>query len=52
MVYNTLGLPVDFTDEQFRALDPTALAAEFNGDAVWMNGPRRAQMDTATVEPP
>ncbi|WP_031174101.1 hypothetical protein [Streptomyces durhamensis] len=49
-VYNTLGLPVDFTDEQFRALDPTALAAEFHGDTVWMNGPRRALMDTATAE--
>ncbi|WP_051370908.1 hypothetical protein [Streptomyces sp. 142MFCol3.1] len=50
MVYNTLGLPVDFTDEQFRALDPAALAEEFHGDAAWMNGPRRALMDTATAE--
>jgi hypothetical protein len=50
LLYNTLGLPVDFTDEQFRALDPAALAAEFNGDVVWTNGPRRAQMDTATAE--
>ena len=48
--YNTLGLPVDFTDEQFRALDPAALAAEFHGDAVWMNGPRRALVDTASAE--
>ncbi|MFH8769534.1 hypothetical protein [Streptomyces sp. NPDC017958] len=50
VVYNTLGLPVDFTDEQFRALNPAALAAEFHGDAVWMNGPRRALMDAATAE--
>ncbi|MFE3639122.1 hypothetical protein [Streptomyces cellostaticus] len=50
IVYNTLGLPVDFTDEQFRALDPVALAAEFHGDAVWKNGPRRALMDIATAE--
>ena len=48
--YNTLGLPVDFTDEQFRALDPAALAAEFHGDAVWMNGPRLALVDTASAE--
>ncbi|MFE9454817.1 hypothetical protein [Streptomyces sp. NPDC006739] len=27
IVYNTLGLPVDFTDEEFRALDADALAA-------------------------
>lgn len=50
IVYNTLGLPVDFTDDQFRALDPAALAAEFHGDAVWMNGPRRALADSVTVE--
>ncbi|WP_185303070.1 hypothetical protein [Streptomyces finlayi] len=41
---------MDFTDDQFRALDPAALAAEFHGDAVWKNGPRRALMDTASVE--
>ncbi|MFG2487985.1 hypothetical protein ACGFSI_35225 [Streptomyces virginiae] len=50
VVYNTLGLPVDFTDDQFRALDPASLAAEFHGDAVWKNGPRRALMDTVAVE--
>ncbi|MFE3169124.1 hypothetical protein [Streptomyces sp. NPDC059224] len=49
-VHNTLGLPVAFTEEQFRALDPAAPAAEFHGDAVWMNGPRRALMDAATAQ--
>lgn len=47
--YNTLGLPDRLSDEQFRALDPDALKAEFGGDGVWMNGPRRAQMDEATA---
>jgi hypothetical protein len=49
MVYNTIGLTDEVTDEdfdaQFRALDPDALAKEFNADAVWMNGPRRCVMD-------
>ncbi|AYV26397.1 hypothetical protein EES41_06640 [Streptomyces sp. ADI95-16] len=50
IVYNTLGLPLDFTDDQFRALDPEALATEFRGDAVWMNGPRRVLADSVSVE--
>lgn len=48
--YNNLGLPDKLSDERFRALDPDALKAEFGGDGVWMNGPRRAQMDEATAE--
>lgn len=52
--YNTMGLPVRLSDkqfdEEFRALDPDALKAEFGGDAVWMNGPRRTQMDTVIGE--
>lgn len=53
MVYNTLGLTDEVSDEefdaQFRALDPEALATEFHGDVVWMNGPRRALMDRLTA---
>src|SRR5215469_17098945 len=30
--YNTLSLPGPVSDEQFRALDPEALKAEFGGD--------------------
>ncbi|MBK9179487.1 MAG: hypothetical protein IPM45_07875 [Acidimicrobiales bacterium] len=52
--YNSLGLPQELSgddfDAHFRALDPEALKAEFHGDGVWMNGPRRSMMDTATVE--
>ena len=48
--YNTLSLPDHLSDEQFRALDPDALKAEFDGDGIWMNGPRRAQMDEAGAE--
>lgn len=48
--YNTLGLPDPLSDEQFRALDAGALKAEFGGDGIWMNGPRRAQMDEASAE--
>jgi hypothetical protein len=48
--YNTLSLPDHLSDEQFRALDPDALKAEFGGDGIWMNGPRRAQMDEASAE--
>src|SRR5215472_1429014 len=48
--YNTLGLPDRLSDEQFRALDPEALKAEFGGVGIWMNGPRRAQMDEAGAE--
>ena len=48
--YNTLSLPDHLSDEQFRALDPDALKAEFDGDGIWMNGPRRAQMDEARAE--
>src|SRR6516165_10768729 len=48
--YNTLSLPDHLSDEQFRALDPDALKAEFDGDGIWMNGPRRAQMDEASAE--
>ncbi|GHD91876.1 fasciclin domain-containing protein [Streptomyces naganishii] len=44
------GLPVDFIDEQYRTLDRVAPAEEFHGDAVWMNGTRRALMDAATGE--
>jgi hypothetical protein len=48
--YNTLGLPTEVSDDQFRALDPEALRADFRADALWMNGPRRAQMDEASAE--
>jgi len=48
--YNTLSLPDRLSDEQFRGLDPDALKAEFGGDGIWMNGPRRAQMDEASAE--
>src|SRR5215471_18072963 len=48
--YNTLGLPDPVSDRQFRALDADALKAEFGGDGIWLNGPRRAQMDEASAE--
>src|SRR5215468_12559333 len=48
--YNTLSLPDPLSDDQFRALDPEALKAEFGGDGIWINGPRRAQMDEAGAE--
>ena len=48
--YNTLSLPDHLSDEQFRALDADALKAEFGGDGIWLNGPRRAQMDEASAE--
>ena len=48
--YNTLSLPDPVSDEQFRALDANALKAEFGGDGIWLNGPRRAQMDEASAE--
>ena len=48
--YNTLSLPDRVSDEQFRALDADALKAEFGGVGIWMNGPRRAQMDEASAE--
>jgi len=48
--YNTLSLPGPVSDEQFRALDAEALKAEFGGDGIWLNGPRRAQMDEASAE--
>ena len=48
--YNTLSLPDRLSDEQFRALNADALKAEFGGDGIWLNGPRRAQMDEASAE--
>jgi hypothetical protein len=48
--YNTLSLPDHMSDEAFHALDAEALKAEFGGDGVWLNGPRRAQMDEATAD--
>ena len=48
--YNTLGLPDPVPDEQFRALDAAALTAEVGGDGIWLNGPRRAQMDEAVAD--
>jgi len=48
--YNTLSLPDRLSDDQFRALDADALKAEFGGDGIWLNGPRRAQMDEASAE--
>ena len=48
--YNTLSLPGRLSDAQFRALDADALKAEFGGDGIWLNGPRRAQMDEASAE--
>lgn len=53
MVYNTLGLTDEVSDAEFdarfRALDPEVLKTTFHGDAVWMNGPRRALMDSFTA---
>ena len=53
MIYNTLGLTDDVSDEEFdtrfRALDPEELKKDFGGDAIWMNGPRRALMDRMTL---
>jgi hypothetical protein len=48
--YNTLGLPDPVPDQQFRDLRADALKTEFGGDGVWLNGPRRAQMDEANAE--
>jgi hypothetical protein len=48
--YNTLGLPDPVPDQQFRDLRADALKAEFGGDGIWLNGPRRAQMDEADAE--
>lgn len=52
--YNSLGLPLELSGEEFdahfRALAPEVLRAEFHGDGVWMNGPRRSMMDIATVQ--
>ena len=50
VLYNTLGLPDEMTDEQFRALDPEHLKTAYRADAIWLNGPRRALMDSATAE--
>jgi hypothetical protein len=50
ILYNTLGLPDTMTDEQFRALDPERLKTDYRADAIWLNGPRRALMDSATAE--
>ena len=50
VLFNTLGLPDEMTDEQFRALDPEHLKAVYRADAIWLNGPRRALMDAATAE--
>src|SRR5262249_48159707 len=33
--FNTLGLPEEMTDEQFRALDPERLKAAYRADAIW-----------------
>ncbi|MGP4033163.1 hypothetical protein [Pseudarthrobacter sp. 1C304] len=53
MIYNTLGLADDVSDEEldarFRALDPEELKKDFGGDVVWLNGPRRALMDRMTL---
>jgi hypothetical protein len=48
--YNTLGLETEVSDDQFRSLDPETLRADFQADALWLNGPRRAQMDEASAE--
>jgi hypothetical protein len=50
VLFNTLGLPDEMTDEQFRALDSERLKAAYHADAIWLNGPRRALMDAATAE--
>jgi len=50
ILFNTLGLPDEMTDEQFHALDPAHLKAVYGADAIWLNGPRRALMDAATAE--
>ena len=49
-LYNTIGLPSEVSDEQFRAIDPEALKAEFHADGVVMNGPRRAMTDELTID--
>ena len=50
ILFNTLGLPDEMTDEQFHALDPEHLKTTYSADAIWLNGPRRALMDAATAE--
>ena len=50
ILFNTLGLPDEMTDEQFHALDPEHLKTTYSADAIWLNGPRRALMDSATAE--
>ena len=50
ILFNTLGLPDEMSDQQFRALDPEDLKATYRADAIWLNGPRRALMDAATAE--
>ena len=50
ILFNTLGLPDEMSDQQFRALDPEDLKATYRADAIWLNGPRRALMDSATAE--
>lgn len=56
MLYNTISLTDEVPDEefdaQFRALDPEALAKEFNADVVWMNGPRRCVLDRLKITVP
>ena len=42
ILFNTLGLPDEMTDEQFRALDAERLKTAYRADAIWLNGPRRA----------
>lgn len=53
LVDNTLGLTDQVSDAEFdaefRALDPDQLKVHFHGDAVWMNGPRSALMDSFTA---
>lgn len=50
-VYNTVGLN-DCPDEQWRALDPAALADEFGARTALMNGPRYFLMDSNALQSP
>jgi hypothetical protein len=52
VLYNSLGVADDIPGEEydirFRALDAEELAKDFGGDVVFVNGPRRALMNSIT----
>jgi hypothetical protein len=52
VLYNSLGVADEISGEEydtrFRALDAEELAKDFGADVVWINGPRRALMNSIT----